>query len=99
MPLDVVAAERFTCQERGLEVDLGPEGLCPPQRLRHDVERKLAVRAVRDGQANAVDRNRVADLRVEGALDNEAALVERRDLPALANEVVLTAELQLARQA
>src|SRR6185437_11633180 len=64
VPLNVVTAERLTGQERGLEVDLGPECLRTSQRLGHDVERELPVRVVRDGQADAVDRDRVADRRL-----------------------------------
>src|SRR5215212_6658987 len=86
MPLHVMAAERISDAKSGLEIDLGTKRLCTLQRLRHHVEGERAVRPLRDGQANPVDGDRVADRRVKGAFDHQPTAVERSDLRALAND-------------
>ena len=67
VPLDVVAAERLSRAQRRLEVDPRPavEGseARPVERLRHGVERELVAAGCHDRQADAVDRDRVAELR------------------------------------
>ncbi len=60
--LDVVAAERVADAERRLDVHLCAERLHAPERLRDDVEREPAPFARDDGQADPVDRDRVAEL-------------------------------------
>src|SRR3954463_12965278 len=55
MPLDVMAAERVSGSEGGLEIHLGAEGLRARKGLGHHIEGKRAVRALRDGEADPVD--------------------------------------------
>ena len=47
--------ERVARSKRGLEIDLGSEGLGAPERLRHHVERERAVGALGNRQTDAVD--------------------------------------------
>ena len=78
VPLDVVAAERVAGAQRGLQVDARAERLHAGERLRDDVEREPPAAVLDDGQADAVDRDRVAELRRQRRLDDEPAVVERR---------------------
>src|SRR4029077_1992450 len=82
MTLDVVTAERFAGPKRRLEVHLVPEGLDPTERLGHHVEGEVSVLGAGERQADAVDRDGVADLGGDPALDHEPASVEGGD-PAL----------------
>ena len=86
VPLHVVAAERLTRPHRGLDVHLGTEALGARLRLRHDVEREPPVPVGDDGQADAVERHRVPDPRLDGRLDHEPRLVKRRDARPLPND-------------
>jgi len=77
-----VAPERIACPECRLEVHLVPEGLDPIDRFDHHVEGEVTVLGAGERQADAVDRDRVADLGGDPALDDEPAAVEGGD-PAL----------------
>ena len=82
MTLDVVTPERFTGAERRLEVHLVPEGFDPVERLDHHVEGEVSVLGAGERQADAVDRDGVADLGGDPGLDHEPTSVEGGD-PAL----------------
>jgi hypothetical protein len=84
--LEVVPAQRVACHERRLEVDRVAEALRPRRGLSHHVEGKVAVLGLDDGQADPVDVDRVADLRHERRLDDQAAVGEREGPRPLPND-------------
>ena len=70
MTLDVVATERLTGLDRGLEIHFVARSKLPQsraaQRLRHRRHRERAVEDSRCGQATPVDRDRIADGKTHG---------------------------------
>src|SRR4051794_36949039 len=86
MALDVVPAERVAGAQGRLEVHLVTERFRPVDGLLHDVEPEPAVVVLRHGEADAVDRDRVADAGRHTALDDEAAALEGRHPPALLDD-------------
>jgi hypothetical protein len=82
-----VPAEPVARPERQLEVDLVALGerlqRGAPERLGHHVRRERAVVALRGGQADAVDRDRVAGSELGGQLrlDLEPASLQSADDP------------------
>ena len=82
MALHLVAAERLAGAQGRLDVHPGRRTrLSAGERLGHDVEGEPSVRGLDDREADAVDRDRVADLGRRRRLDDE---------PALANDAVPT---------
>src|SRR5439155_1464515 len=79
VPLHVVTAERVPRTQRRLEVHLAAERLGTVERLVHDVEAERPVAHVGNRQTDAVDGDRVTDSGRDAALDDEPAVVERRD--------------------
>ena len=60
--LHLVAAERIAGAERRLDVDVTGRTASRARASRHDVEREPSAAVLDHGQADAVDRDRVADL-------------------------------------
>src|SRR5438874_4911501 len=86
MALDVMPTQRIARAQRRFEIHLGAEGLCPPLRLDHDVEREAAVLVARDGEADTVDRDGISDAGPDTALDDQAPVIERRHAPPLLDD-------------
>src|SRR3984893_13527400 len=81
-----MAAKGIARAQRGLEVLLPPEELRATQRLDHDVELQGPVPCFGAREADAVHGDRVSDLGVDPALDDEAAAVEGRHPASLAHD-------------
>src|SRR5919197_1798079 len=97
MPLDDVAAERLAGPERRFEVDRGAGGEGAErgagERFRHRVEREAIVVDLDDGQAAALDGDRVADRdlrrgarRPDAEADAVRAALDGGDTAALADD-------------